>query len=542
MSPPGLTSTEVIARPPRSKRNVPILVNVQEENNKNSTITNSENGIDSKPRIVQVQQKAPVKHPPTKPPKPPNIPTTSRVASNFTNGTRYGKTRRAPQPPLPPQNNENGEHIYESIEAGKTVNCSAAVNSLRHSAEIQAWPWAAAAAQLQKQGERLPVSRMPLPVSSSRQASLPPNSELRSTTLTSPNFINNLRSVSLGRGTEATTINNNNNNNNKPSLFQRFNSLRRSFNSRERLRSATASTNRGPIQVQPNNNQTSAGINSTKRRPDDPDWVFFRGFSGKRREDMEPYSVGHGPLLTVAASEAARPTAPPRRKRPQRILSSSTANDEAKPPLPLRRSLSFTDAHFIAQAVYEGDTKLIEELYPDFPRSEPIYAVVDKSAKTRKSGSVHAKSAVPLPVHQEASDEDSKTSARSYSSSIGSCNGNGSYAQAGQQRMDSGNAGSHAQKSVQDVQNIQTTNAGEVMNLELKQQNCQDKSKNYSNSVEEATANDANEKQNGANCKSRMTKTSEPNQDKALLSQEEDRVTFNSSVMFVRQAESKSGK
>ncbi len=35
----------------------------------------------------------------------------------------------------------------------------------------------------------------------------------------------------------------------------------------------------------------------------------------------------------------------------------------------------------LAQAVYEGDTKLIEELYPDFPRSEPIYAVVDKSKK-----------------------------------------------------------------------------------------------------------------------------------------------------------------
>lgn len=51
---------------------------------------------------------------------------------------------------------------------------------------------------------------------------------------------------------------------------------------------------------------------------------------------------------------------------------------------PLRRSLSFTDAHFIAQAVYEGDTKLIEELYPDFPRSEPIYAVVDKKTKKQQ--------------------------------------------------------------------------------------------------------------------------------------------------------------
>ena len=74
---------------------------------------------------------------------------------------------------------------------------------------------------------------------------------------------------------------------------------------------------------------------------------------------MEPYAVNHGPLLTVTNC-VETPKAPPRRKRPQRKLD--------KEMQPLRRSLSFTDAHFIAQAVYEGDTKLIEELYPDFPR------------------------------------------------------------------------------------------------------------------------------------------------------------------------------
>jgi hypothetical protein len=117
------------------------------------------------------------------------------------------------------------------------------------------------------------------------------------------------------------------------------------------------------------------------RRADDPDWVFFRGFGAKRREDidvvaeddMEPYAVNHGPLLTVANC-VETPKAPPRRKRPQR-------RPLDKEMQPLRRSLSFTDAHFIAQAVYEGDTKLIEELYPDFPRSDPIYAVVDKTKK-----------------------------------------------------------------------------------------------------------------------------------------------------------------
>ena len=31
--------------------------------------------------------------------------------------------------------------------------------------------------------------------------------------------------------------------------------------------------------------------------------------------------------------------------------------------------------------IFSGDAKLIEELYPDFPRSEPIYAVVDMSKK-----------------------------------------------------------------------------------------------------------------------------------------------------------------
>ena len=75
---------------------------------------------------------------------------------------------------------------------------------------------------------------------------------------------------------------------------------------------------------------------------------------------MEPYAVNHGPLLTVANC-VETPKAPPRRKRPQR-------RPLDKEMQPLRRSLSFTDAHFIAQAVYEGDTKPIEELYPDFPR------------------------------------------------------------------------------------------------------------------------------------------------------------------------------
>ena len=99
---------------------------------------------------------------------------------------------------------------------------------------------------------------------------------------------------------------------------------------------------------------------------------FNRGFGAKKREDVEPYAAIHGPLLTISHPAEDTPKAPPRRKRPQRLI--NAAEDEQVPSLPLRRSLSFTDAHYIAQAMCEGDTKLIEELYPDFPRSEPIYA------------------------------------------------------------------------------------------------------------------------------------------------------------------------
>ena len=71
--------------------------------------------------------------------------------------------------------------------------------------------------------------------------------------------------------------------------------------------------------------------------------LFFRGFGSKKREDVEPYATAvHGPMLTVHHQDEDTPRAPPRRKRPQRLL-----NDEEAPPLPLRRSLSFTDAHYI---------------------------------------------------------------------------------------------------------------------------------------------------------------------------------------------------
>jgi len=91
--------------------------------------------------------------------------------------------------------------------------------------------------------------------------------------------------------------------------------------------------------------------------------VFFRGFSGVNKVEYEAPCSPPGALLRDKYSQ---PTAPPRQKRPK---NKST------------RSLSLTDADIITEAVTRGRTLRIEEIYPDFPRSTPIYAVVDKSKK-----------------------------------------------------------------------------------------------------------------------------------------------------------------
>lgn len=186
-------------------------------------------------------------------------------------------------------------------------------------------------------------------------------------------------------------------------FFQRLGGLRRSLSRSLGLNQSStpgSSETKPPAQIK-DPLEPSKDVNHIANQPlranpshEDRDWVFFRGFSGKRREDLiEPYAVCHGPVLAIQSSNPF-PQAPPRRKRPRRQqLISNDQSRETSHLLrvvdtlnPLRRSLSFTDAHFIAQAVYEGDTKLIEELYPDFPLSTPIYAVIDKSKKhhTRK--------------------------------------------------------------------------------------------------------------------------------------------------------------
>ena len=128
-------------------------------------------------------------------------------------------------------------------------------------------------------------------------------------------------------------------------FLQRLNSLRQSFKSKQEIKVF-------PV-------------------PDssDSDRVFFRGFSGVYKDDYEAARRRPGSQL-ITGSQFHQPTAPPRKKRPKTKLT---------------RSLSLTDAEFITQAVAGGEADKIEEIYPDFPRSTPIYAVIDRSKKKGKN-------------------------------------------------------------------------------------------------------------------------------------------------------------
>ena len=85
----------------------------------------------------------------------------------------------------------------------------------------------------------------------------------------------------------------------------------------------------------------------------DPDRVFFRGFGGT--------------AVAAADTAVARPTAPPRRRRSCRRRGGH-----------LQRSLSLTAGELLTAARLQ-DQGQQGELYPDFPRSTPIYAVIDRS-------------------------------------------------------------------------------------------------------------------------------------------------------------------
>lgn len=151
-------------------------------------------------------------------------------------------------------------------------------------------------------------------------------------------------------------------------LFQRINSLRQSFSER-----------RAPSRITPHTTSADSG--------------FFQGIEyGTRKPSLpRPYEIRHGSFLVVPPL-CQLPKAPPKRKRPRRVAPPTDGGGEqTKRALSinggLKRSLSFTDAQFIAQAVAEGDNKLIEETYPNFPLSQQVvYTVIKKAEKRLKDG------------------------------------------------------------------------------------------------------------------------------------------------------------
>ena len=145
-----------------------------------------------------------------------------------------------------------------------------------------------------------------------------------------------------------------------------------------RRRNSFRTCNRTIQNHSPNTSRNSK-IPTTHQRHGD--WVFFRGFSGKRREDTTSEAASEAPAEgAVGPSDHhfLAPTSTP----PTRLQRSRS---RAQRRIELRRTLSLTDAHFIAQAVCEGDVRLIRQLYPDFPRGESIYLVSDRdAARSRK--------------------------------------------------------------------------------------------------------------------------------------------------------------
>ena len=243
-----------------------------------------------------------IRRPPTKPPKPPQqqllmqstslviskqnqtnnkhaIQTTPPISSATTTGlmrpstTTTSITTSSIGTPaaviIANSEDEDGDHIYESVDLRKRpqflkANDVSSIkpappnrNDLRMSTEVQCWPW------LPRQGSLPPPSTSPPPSStcSTNSPFKSPNKKTGSLAKT----IQSIRSVSLGRGVEPPRS--------APTILQRFSNLRRSLN-RDRFRVQ---------QEQPPNQQsqtplspTQPHLNSLPRRPDDPDWVFFR--------------------------------------------------------------------------------------------------------------------------------------------------------------------------------------------------------------------------------------------------------------------------
>jgi len=138
-------------------------------------------------------------------------------------------------------------------------------------------------------------------------------------------------------------------------FFQRLSNLRRSFNTTDYRRSGG--------KIRPHIN-----------RRDSP---FFEGIPPEvRKPGRARGSPVHGthlvlhPLLPLYR--------PPARKYP------GCAPTPASEGTRLKRSLSFSDARVIAQSVVDGDPKVIHELFPGFPFSDPIYTVIDRAKNVQQ--------------------------------------------------------------------------------------------------------------------------------------------------------------
>ena len=218
-----------------------------------------------------------IRRPPNKPPKPPPAATglhhhavitknrpspTTTDAANAISTTNIKLCQTTPPKSAAAASSsgaamvrtpQDEDHIYESVDLRKnpispmTSATAASVrgqHDLRLSTEVQCWPW------LPKQGS-LPAQST-VTITNTTTSSSPKKSSVGTAASLAKSIQSSLRSVSLGRGSEPPTRS-------APTILQRFSNLRRSLN-RDRFRSQESQTNE----------------NSLPRRPDDPDWVFFR--------------------------------------------------------------------------------------------------------------------------------------------------------------------------------------------------------------------------------------------------------------------------
>jgi len=140
-------------------------------------------------------------------------------------------------------------------------------------------------------------------------------------------------------------------------FFQRLTNLRRSFNTADHRRPAN--------KIKPHLTQSNS--------------PFFHGITHVKRPTNRPSKITHGPhLVILPIIKSYKP--PVRKYNLPRLSPVGKVTEECG----LKRSFSFSDAQIIAHAAVDGDSKVINDLYPGFPFSESIYTVIDR-AKTNKT-------------------------------------------------------------------------------------------------------------------------------------------------------------